>query len=630
MRIQSKVAVVSLLGLSGLALAGCGQSPTGDDPLTFEEAQVSDISALEDGVPSNDTLADEGKADERLPARYDLLSIQSPVRNQASRGVCTIFSTTALMESLYIREGTITNPDFSEQFLQWSSKVELGRFTTTEGSNNEANLAAVARFGTVEESAWPYETRSWSTTNDAACTGESRPVRCYTNGEPPAAALAAQRFTLPAGRSINSRRSSIRSYLVNNRLPVVVSGTFFYQAWNHGGSMLPVSSENGRRGIIQYPNAEDQADSRMRPAGHGILIVGYDDEMRVQRVNAQGQPEVDASGNPVYETGFYLIKNSWGVGRFGSEQVPGTTVHPVGYGWISMRYVEEFMSAYVSGLPRVVQREVCDDRSDNDRDGQTDCADTDCSSAAACTMPSTGATTAAPRTAIPDNNTTGVSSEITITEAGQIASLAVDVDITHTYRGDLTLRLEHAGRTVTLVDRQGAGEDNIAQAFSIADFNGVDATGVWRLTVVDGAASDTGTLNTWGLRITRCTGSCSAAETTRNYANTTSQSIPDNTSTGVNSDIRITDAGTIRRMAVTVQLTHAFPNDLRIALRRVGGNEVVLFDRQDTTDTNFSRTFTVDQFNDQASAGTWRLVVADLAAQDTGTLTRWSMDVTTY
>lgn len=627
-----RLGFLAVAGASLLActVTGCNQSPTGDDPLTFEEAPVSDLGALMEDAPSNDTLAEEGKADETLPARYDLLAIQTPARNQGRRGTCTIFSTTALMESLYMREGTIANPDFSEQFLQWSTKTELRRFTDGEGSNNEANLQAIARFGTVLESDWAYESAAWGASNDPMCVGEEemRPTRCFTNGEPPASALMAQRYTLPAGRWMNSSADSIRSYMVNNQLPVVVSGTFFYQSWSHGGSMLPVSQENKRRGIVQYPSAEDQTDSRMRPAGHGILLVGFDADMRVQRINGMGQPEVNAMGEPVYDTGFFMFKNSWN-NTWATEQVPGTTEHPGGFGWISFRYVREFMQAYVSGLPRVMQREVCDDLRDNDRDGRTDCMDTDCSMAAACQMPTMGTTTASPRAAIPDNNPMGVSSEINITEAGQIASLALDVDVAHTYRGDLRITLTHGARTVTVVDRVGAGEDNLVEAFSLADFNGEDATGVWRLTVVDTARADTGTLNTWGLRITRCAGSCGSSETTRHYENTTARDIPDNTTGGVTSEIQVTDRGTIRRLTATVTVEHEFPADLRIALQRVGGREVVLFDRQDVTDSPFTRTYTVDGYADQELSGNWRLIVSDRAAQDTGRLVSWSLDATT-
>ncbi|MCS6857736.1 MAG: hypothetical protein NZM37_08500, partial [Sandaracinaceae bacterium] len=459
-RFLRKIRWGSPLALLALGFGGCEEpSRPGEDPLTFEEAPVSALEPLIEGAPSNDMLPDEGKADERLPKRFDLLSIQSPVRNQGRRGTCTIFSTTALMESLYIREGTIPNPDFSEQFLQWSTKVELGRFRNSEGSNNEANLQAISRFGIVEEMYWPYEPIPWGPDRDPACgmPEEMRPVRCFTNGDPPPEALRAPRFTLPAGRWINSRPSSIRSYLVNNRLPVVVSGSFFYQAWSHGGSMLPINPEHRRRGIVQYPNEADIMDSRKRPAGHGILIVGYDDDMRVQRIGADGKPEVDANGNPVYEQGFYLFKNSWGP-NWSTEQVPGTTEHPPGYGWISQRYVAEFMQAYVSGLPRVVLREVCDDRVDNDRDGQADCADADCRSAAACMMSATTITAmATPRMPIPDNDPNGLTSEIVINESGPIASLALDLDIRHPYRGDLRVVLEHNGRRAVVVDRQGGG-----------------------------------------------------------------------------------------------------------------------------------------------------------------------------
>src|SRR4051812_44506336 len=101
---------VSLVGLSVsilLALGGCVQEgASGDDILTYEDAPLSSLAALQEGVPDPSTLPEEGKADEVLPARLDLLDIQTPVRNQGHRGTCTIFATTALMESLYRAEGS--------------------------------------------------------------------------------------------------------------------------------------------------------------------------------------------------------------------------------------------------------------------------------------------------------------------------------------------------------------------------------------------------------------------------------------------------------------------------------------------------------------------------------------------
>lgn len=106
-------------------------------------------------------------------------------------------------------------------------------------------------------------------------------------------------------------------------------------------------------------------------------------------------------------------------------------------------------------------------------------------------------------TAIPDNDTAGVSVTLDGPAGTTITNLSVDVDITHTYIGDLTLTLEHGGTTVTLQDRQGGSTDNLVTTFTPADFNGADASGTWTLKVVDGAARDEGTLNSVKLTFNR-------------------------------------------------------------------------------------------------------------------------------
>lgn len=609
-----------------LALTGCATTPD-DAPMTFEEAPVSELAPLLEGVPPTAELPDESKADEIYPTEFDLMETQTPVRNQGSRGVCSIFATNALMESLYVTEGSLPNPDFSEQYLQWSVKSQVMAFTNTDGSSAQRNLEAINRFGIVEETAWPYESRGWGVDRDPLCTGDARPVRCWTNGEPPAAAREAQRFNLPRGRWIQSSVRSIQGHMVTKRTPVVVGGEFFYQAWNHGGSMLPVSAEYSRRGIISFPNAADQADSRLRPAGHAYLLVGWDADMEVPRLNAMGQPEVDAMGATVMERGFFLFKNSWGASRFGTEGTPAP-----GYGWIAFRYVEQFLTAYVSELPTVrLPPETCNNTTDDDRDGMADCDDSDCSADRACMDVSTSTThSASPAVAIPDNAPAGVTSQIVVAEGGAISSLAVTVDIGHPYRGDLVVRLERDGRVVTLLDRAGGADDNVMQTFAVADFNGVDAAGTWQLVVVDTARADTGTLRSWSLDITRCAaGECAGSEQTRTFENTTAAPIPDNATAGVTRDIVITDTGAISRMSVTVAVTHPYPFDLTLRLSHVGGREFVLV-RQPTEDgPSFNRTFTVDGFVGEDLAGTWRLTAVDGAASDVGTLDSWSLDVTT-
>lgn len=606
-----------------LVLGGCAAEA---EPFEGDDQPLSDLSAIMDGAPADRgmSLEFDAKADEVLPDRFDLMQYQTPVRNQGGRGTCTIFATLALMESLYIREGTLGNPDFSEQHLQWSSKVELGRFTNTDGSNPEANLAAINRFGIVEEEFWPYETRAWSSADDAACAGESQPVRCYTNGDPPEAARMAQRFNLPRGQWINPSARSIKGHMLSTRTPVVASGDFFYQAWNHGRSTLRTNAEYSRRGYVLSPNEADVMDSSGdRRAGHGFLLVGWDDQLEVPRVDAEGNPLRDAAGNPVVERGFFLFKNSWGTGRFGVENPFGA-----GYGWISYAYVERYLTAYRAGLPRVTLREICNDGVDNDRDGRVDCDDPDCGGDRACMDPGNGYRNDTP-VPVPDNDPAGASSTIVVAEGGSISSLAVTVDIEHTYRGDLSVRLVRVedGAQALLVDRAGGSADNIQETFTVAQFNGSDAAGTYRLVVVDHSGQDVGTLRSWSLDITRCATDCGGSASTQTYQDDASAAIPDGNATGLSRDLEIPRGGAITEMSVSVDITHTFPAELTIRLARVGGREFVLLTEDYASEGGIRRTFDVPGFVGEDAAGTWRLTVVDGAPRDEGTLNSWSIRV---
>ncbi len=205
----------------------------------------------------------------------------------------------------------------------------------------------------------------------------------------------------------------------------------------------------------------------------------------------------DADGNPVMEKGFFLFRNSWGTGSFGTQNEFGP-----GYGWISYDYVRE-LSAYVSGLPEVMGStgEVCNDGVDNNGDGATDCADPACSAEPACMMPGGTYENDSP-IEIPDNDSGGVSSTINVSESGTISSLAVTVNITHTYRGDLRVHLIKDGTEVALHDRDGGSQDDLVETFSVDDFVGEDIQGEWTLRVSDNARVDTGTLEGWSMEVT--------------------------------------------------------------------------------------------------------------------------------
>jgi hypothetical protein len=481
-----------------LALGACAIGSDDHGPSPYDdEFPVSDLDSLLSGAPSNDELPDENKADARYPRLHtDLLALQSPVKSQGSRGVCSIFSTVALMEHLYIKEGTIANPDFSEQFLQWSAKFEVNSFPNTDGSNNFYNLQAISRYGIVREVDWPYESFPWGPAQDPACEGDSRPTYCYTNGQPPASALEAPRYTLPAGRWLNT--NSIKAHMTTRGTAVAVGMTFFYQSWNHRRSELPINNEYWRQGIVLYPNAEDRRISLENRAGHAILLVGWDDDLEVQIVDEEGNKVFDADGEPVTEKGFYIFKNSWGTGSFGVDNPHGD-----GYGYISMRYVREEATAYISDLPTVeLPVEICDDGIDNSGNGLVDCDDPACTDAVEC-QPETQVYTftSDESVAIPDNDPVGVSTTIDVDQSATIGSLSVTVDITHTYRGDLRVALYRGDEVVVLHDRTGGYLDDLNETYTVTAFDGTDMSGEWRLKVEDRAAYDVGTLNGWTLEI---------------------------------------------------------------------------------------------------------------------------------
>lgn len=104
---------------------------------------------------------------------------------------------------------------------------------------------------------------------------------------------------------------------------------------------------------------------------------------------------------------------------------------------------------------------------------------------------------------IPDDTAAGVSSDIEITDAGTIRAMTVDVDITHEFPYDLTVRLSRVGgREFTLLRQPSVEGTAVVQSFTVEGFVGEMAPGTYRLTVVDGAARDVGTLNGWSMDVT--------------------------------------------------------------------------------------------------------------------------------
>ncbi|MEZ4742181.1 MAG: proprotein convertase P-domain-containing protein [Bdellovibrionota bacterium] len=103
------------------------------------------------------------------------------------------------------------------------------------------------------------------------------------------------------------------------------------------------------------------------------------------------------------------------------------------------------------------------------------------------------------RVAIPDNDRAGVTSSVLGTSNISATKAFVALDITHTYIGDLKVELiSPAGNSYVIHNNEGGGDDNIKKTVEVSLSN-ESISGSWKLKVVDSAAQDNGTLNSWGL-----------------------------------------------------------------------------------------------------------------------------------
>jgi subtilisin-like proprotein convertase family protein len=241
---------------------------------------------------------------------------------------------------------------------------------------------------------------------------------------------------------------------------------------------------------------------------------------------------------------------------------------------------------------------------------------------------------ASPAAAIPDNNTTGVTSTINVPNSMTITSVSVNVGITHTFQGDLEVALIGPDNTTVLLhNRTGSGTDNINTTYNITTrsaqalsaFNGKNTAGAWKLRVRDLAAADTGTFNSWKV-------------TFNGYSTQTANTaIPDNNTTGITSTINVPATGTIVSLRVRVDITHTFQGDLEVSLIGPDNTTVLLHNRTGSGTDNIQTVYAdltapaqaLTAFTGKAINGAWKLKVRDLAAADTGTLNFWEIDFRT-
>ncbi len=240
--------------------------------------------------------------------------------------------------------------------------------------------------------------------------------------------------------------------------------------------------------------------------------------------------------------------------------------------------------------------------------------------------PSEVSASAAPGAAIADFET--VESRLALEAEGDALAVSVEVEIRHSYIGDLEVSLEHAGRKVLLHNRTGGGRNDLRAVFDPSEFRGLPAGGEWTLRVRDAARGDVGELVRWSLSVVvgeasneGTGGATEPADAPPSFeANGVPAEIPDNRPNEpavVTFEVPAEADFEVDRAVLEVEIRHTYTGDLRLVLKHEGV-EVVVYDREDGSADDIVRSFELRRFRGHRASGTWTLEVSDHARIDTG------------
>lgn len=307
-----------------------------------------------------------------------LIAMQTPVKSQGARGTCSIFSAIAMLESmLVINRNQPTTLDLSEEYLEYIAMKNR----TSDGSSSYSNFSYLSKNGAALEQTWNYVGQDWTkVSSDLAVQrcgkleeGSVRKTSCLLGHRDPnlMAATDAQLSNPNSGLydleflNIRKEAKSIRSQLMTQissnyyvgsvqdvkallkaGIPVTLDVDFYYGAWNHSKAPelgITRNMDHWYKGIVGYPavGSIDRDRSNEMPAGHSVLVVGYDDDVEV---TIPTQMTDGTTKNMTYK-GVYYIKNSWGSGNFGVNFSVDGKSFP-GYGMLVQKYAHEFGGFY--------------------------------------------------------------------------------------------------------------------------------------------------------------------------------------------------------------------------------------------------------------------------------------------
>lgn len=241
-----------------------------------------------------------------------------------------------------------------------------------------------------------------------------------------------------------------------------------------------------------------------------------------------------------------------------------------------------------------------------------------------------------PNLAIPDNDTAGISSILSISANGEMTSVSVSVEIIHTWISDLKVSLRSPlGTSVVLHDHEGRDGDDILRTWTSDNFtelkrlHGEVVRGDWKLHIVDKASADVGRLLYWSLdmEVAAQSGGVIEDSTEPKIA------IPDLNAAGISSTLAQTQTGTVKDIVVSVDIEHTYRGDLQVELVAPSGLSVLLHNKEGGWRDNINRSYDVattsalEAVIGESIPGDWKLRVRDLAEKDEGQLNAWSLKI---
>ena len=237
--------VPALGSLLAFGCAGSASSGGVGGNVADDEMPLSTYDSVFKGAPANDSLpVIDLKADAIAAKSTELLASQSPVQGpEPQRGVCTIFTTTALMEHLYIKAG-MTNPELLRAVPAVGGEDAARRVRRlAKARTSRTTSRRCAQFGIVEESVDPYHGNEWTARRPGLQARRHRDAGAadqVLDAGRAADRRDERRRSTRCRTASSSTPTNIKAHITSEHTAVGVGIDFFYQAWNHGLSTLPI------------------------------------------------------------------------------------------------------------------------------------------------------------------------------------------------------------------------------------------------------------------------------------------------------------------------------------------------------------------------------------------------------